>query len=90
MVTKTRTGCQTTQGYSPWPNGGLATSEKNYSTAGTSLVVWWLRHRISTAGGPGSIPGWRAKTPKRKKKLQRSRPLASLEQLEIVATQVPT
>ena len=63
MVTKTRTGCQTTQGYSPWPNGGLATSEKNYSTAGTSLVVWWLRHRISTAGGPGSIPGWRAKTP---------------------------
>ena len=27
-------------------------------TVGTSLVVQWLRICISTAGGPGSIPGW--------------------------------
>ena len=28
---------------------------------GTSLVVQWLRHHASNAGGTGSIPGWRSK-----------------------------
>ena len=27
----------------------------------TSLAVWWLRLRASTAGGAGSIPGWGTK-----------------------------
>ena len=32
-------------------------------TAGTSLVVQWLRLCASTAGGVGSIPGRGTKTP---------------------------
>ena len=35
---------------------------KNLKT-GTSLVVQWLRLHASTAGGMGSIPGWRTKIP---------------------------
>ena len=31
--------------------------------SGTSLAVRWLRHRSSTAGGTGSIPGQGTKIP---------------------------
>ena len=44
--------------------------------SGTSLVVQWLRHRTSTAGGTGSTPGQgtmipHAEWPKRKKKVKK-------------------
>ena len=49
------------------------------------LVVQWLRHRASTAGGTGSIPGWEIKihvlrgVPKnRLKKKERENPSARL------------
>ena len=29
--------------------------------SGTSLVIQWLRHCASTAGGTGLIPGWGTK-----------------------------
>ena len=34
-----------------------------YHTMGTSWVEQWLRLCASTAGGVGSIPGWRTKIP---------------------------
>ena len=39
----------------------LGTRDKNGETAGTSLTVQWLRFRSPSAGGTGSIPGWKTK-----------------------------
>ena len=37
--------------------------ERSKSKVKTSLVIQWLRLRVSTAGGTGSISGWRIKIP---------------------------
>ena len=34
----------------------------NNSILGTSLVVQWVRLHAPNAGGPGSIPGWGARS----------------------------
>ena len=43
-------------------NSGIIKQRQKYQT-GTSLVVQWLRLHASTAGGTGSIFGWRTRIP---------------------------
>ena len=43
--------------------GAVNVVKGNKSNKGTSLVVHWLRHHSSIAGGTGLIPGWGTKIP---------------------------
>ena len=43
--------------------GAVNVVKGNKSNKGTSLVVHWLRHHSSIAGGTGFIPGWGSKIP---------------------------